>query len=66
MYVLYHIILVSFDMHDLVQDISRRHEVEIDKLRLVLLQKGLTQESASDKSLRSKYLPSTRFYVTRF
>ncbi|KAI9026821.1 rough deal protein C-terminal region-domain-containing protein [Hyaloraphidium curvatum] len=52
------------DLHAVVEDIARRHGIDVEKTRLKLLQAWLNQEVSVSKQDKETYLPSIRVQVS--
>jgi hypothetical protein len=50
-------------LHSIVNAIGKRHAVNLDKVRLMLVQKWLTQDAKGESQFKEIILPSTRFQV---
>ena len=56
----------SLKLHSIVNEIGKRHAVNLDKVRLMLVQKWLTQEAKGKSHFKDILLPSTRFQVCKY
>ena len=54
----------DFDLHLIINELGKRYGMELEKVRLMILQKWLTKEIDYDSDQKRIYLPSTRFQLT--